>query len=393
MVASADFARALVESELARRWARRDQLTLRLPPRYMVIEPGSIIQLASTPSLWTVERCVIEAMVAVVQLRAAWSSVASIAADPGRALPSPDIVQGAITLALFDLPDLGIEDSSQLAVHLAAASPQAGWRTVPTEITAGGAISGGSTASRETVLGTATTLLPPGQPYLLDLANSVEVELVDEDHWLESCDDQALAMGFNLAALGSELVQFGMVEPIGPRRFRLSRLLRGRRGSEWATEAHAIGEAFALLQPGTLQRIALMALLRGSEVEVRTDRPGDTQAPVSATAAGEALRPPFPVHLRASQTPGGLEASWVRRSRHGWAWLDEMDAPLGEARELYRAILQGPAGTVEIETAVPTVMFDAAQVASVGTGSATLSIQQLGDLAASRPATLPITLS
>nr|MBA2467041.1 hypothetical protein [Sphingomonas sp.] len=42
-VLSADFARALVETELARRWAQRDQLTLRLPPRCIGIEPGALL--------------------------------------------------------------------------------------------------------------------------------------------------------------------------------------------------------------------------------------------------------------------------------------------------------------------------------------------------------------
>lgn len=392
-VMSADFARGLVESELARRWAQRDRLTLRLPPRCILVEPGSSIELQATPSLWTVEEYVIEAMVAVVQLRPASASVAGIAADPGRSLPSPDVVQGDISMALFDLPDLGVGDVSALSLHLAAASPAAGWRPVPIEITAGGATSGGSTAARESVLGEALTALSPGQPHLLDLINSVDIELVDEGNWLESCDDQALVMGSNLATLGGELIQFGSAQPIGPGRFRLSRLLRGRRGTEWAMAAHDLGEPFALVQAGTLQRIDLAASLRGSTVEVRCARPVDTDPPVSFVAAGEALRPPSPVHVQASQAPaGGLEVSWVRRSRHGWAWLDEMDAPLGEARELYRVTLDGAGGSVEFETEVPLLVLDAAQVATLGIGSAILSIQQLGDLATSRAGTSQINL-
>ena len=394
VVVSADSARALVDAELARRWAKRDQLTLRLPPRCIGLEPGSVVELESTPSLWTVEKCVIEAMVAVVELRAAWAPVASIAADPGRALPSPDVVQGDIELALFDLPDLGVESSSELAVHLAAASAEAGWRPVPIEIVAGGATSGGSSATRESVLGEALTLLPAGQPYLLDVSNSVDVELVDESQWLESCDDEALAMGANLAVLANELIQFGSAVPLGARRFRLSRLLRGRRGSEWAMASHSVGDAFAMLQPGTLQRIALTPSLRGSAVEVRSARPGDSEPPVSGLAAGEALRPPWPVHLTAAQSAGGqIEASWVRRSRHGWAWLDDMDSPVGEARELYRVAIDGTNGRIEAETGAPAIVFTAAQLAPLGSGAATLSVQQLGDLATSRAATLPIILS
>jgi hypothetical protein len=393
VVMSAQAARGLVESELARRWARRDQLTLRLPPRCLAIEPGTTVELASSPSLWTVEQCVIEALVAVVELRPAWQAAGAIAGDPGRALGSPDIVQGEIIMALFDLPDLAVDEEPVPALHLAAASSTAGWRPVPIEMTAGGATSGGQTAARKSVLGSAVAALAAGQPHLIDLANSVEVELVDPTQWLESCDDQALVMGGNLAALGSELVQFGQAEPTGPGRFRLSRLLRGRRGTEWAMGGHAADEAFAVLEPGLLRRINLPSALRGTIVEVRSARPGDTGLPISALANGEALRPPSPVHLEAWQTAAGdVEARWVRRSRHGWAWLDDMDAPLGEAQELYRVTLDGTGGSIQVETGASALVIDAAEVAAAGTGNAILSVQQLGDLAASRATQISITL-
>lgn len=393
-VVSADFARALVESELARRWAQRDILSLRLPPRCIGIEPGSTVELASTPSRWTVAQCVIEALVAVVKLRPAWSQATAIVADPGRPAPSPDTVQSPTSIALFDLPDLGVGESG-LGLHVAAASPSAGWKTVPIETLAGGMITAGQTAARESVLGTALDALPAGQPHLLDLNSAIEVELVDTMHWLESCDDAALAMGSNLAVLGGELIQFGVAEPTGPGRFRLSRLLRGRRGSEWAMATHAAGEAFAVLQPETLQRLLLAPSLRGSAVEVRSVHPVDAAVPaVSAIAGGEALRPPSPVHLQALlNASGGIDTSWVRRSRDGWAWLDEIDAPLGEAAESYAVALDGPLGRVEAVTSNPSFTFDAAQVAAAGAGSATLSVQQIGDQAASRAATLALSLS
>ncbi|MEO7365138.1 MAG: hypothetical protein ABIW03_02345 [Sphingomicrobium sp.] len=200
-------------------------------------------------------------------------------------------------------------------------------------------------------------------------------------------------MGANLAALGGELVQFGQAEAIGPGQFKLSRLLRGRRGTEWAMDAHAIGEPFVLLQPGTLQRLPLAGSLRGSAVAVRSVRPGDTAPAISALAVGEAQRPPSPAHLLAAQSASGLMVSWTRRSRRGWAWLDEMEVPLGEASELYRVELEGVVGRIEIETEVPLTNFDVGQLALVGTGDATLSVRQLGDVAPSRAATVTINLT
>jgi hypothetical protein len=316
-----------------------------------------------------------------------------IVADPGRSLPGPDIVEGAVAMALFDLPDLEQEKSAAPAMYLAAACHTPGWRSAPVEVCAGGGTKGAHTAARKSILGRALSLLAPGQPHLLDLIKELEVELVDDNHWLESCDDEALVMGSNLAVAGCELIQFGRAEPIGPGRFRVSRLLRGRRGTEWAMDAHDIGEAFALLAPGTLQRIDLPPSAQGIAIEVRSAKRRGARQSVSAPVECEALRPPSPVQVRAIQTPAGdLAISWVRRSRHGWAWLDDIDAPLGEARELYRVTIEGPDGRTEFETEASAILVDAGQLASVGSGSARVSIQQLGDQAASRAATVPINL-
>ena len=70
-----------------------------------------------------------------------------------------------------------------------------------------------------------------------------------------------------------------------------------------------------------------------------------------------------------------------------------MDAPLGEASELYRVSIEGTGGSIEAETGAPAIIFTAAQLAPLGVGNATLTVRQVGDLATSRAAVLPIILS
>jgi len=97
--------------------------------------------------------------------------------------------------------------------------------------------------------------------------------LVDDDLWLTSCDDAALAAGSNLAIIGSELVQFGDVTPLGSGRFRLARFLRGRRdGTETALSTHTIGEIFCLIDSGSLQPIPLPISSIGKEVSAEIPR-------------------------------------------------------------------------------------------------------------------------
>jgi putative tail protein len=394
ITSEAGAAKALAESSLARRWAQRDRRTLRLPPAHLAIEPGAVLQLPGETRRWIADRVTIDGLVAITELHPAWSAVDALPAGPGRPVPAPDIVASPTALALLDLPDLGLSRHDVPVLHLAATSSSPGWRAVPIEIATQGEIRSGQSAFNEAILGTALSVLGSGQAALLDLANSIEVELVDPDHWLESRDDASLVQGANIAALGSELIQFGSAIPIGPKRFRLERLLRGRRGTEWAMNTHTVGELFVLLNANSLRAIELTRESLGSAVEVRALGIGDgSGTALSTVTGGEAMRPPSPVHLRASiEGDGTLHASWVRRSRNGWAWTDDIDAPLGEAAERYRVRVDGPGGSLEAETAVPNVEFDAAQLAGIGPGAA-ISVVQVGDHALSRLTELQLILT
>lgn len=389
-VLEAGAAKALAEASLARRWAKRDRLRLRLPTEYIGLEPGSTLQLPLTPALWTVERCLVEQMVAVVDLSPRWSEVGALPAEPGRATSSPDVVAGETSLALFELPDLDGSAPAGPALHLAAATAGRERVQVALEMETEAGVSSVAAPVPPTVMGLTLTGLGAGQPHLIDLSGSVEVQLVNDSGWLQSCDDAALVAGANAAVIGSEIIQFGLAEPLGDRKFRLSRLMRGRRGTEWAAGPHPPGEPFALLQGGRLRVIPLEPQLSGSTVTVRSV---DGAIADSASVSGEALRPPSPVKLAAVVNGAGeLDVSWVRRSRNGWAWLDEMDAPLGEMQEGYRVRIAGPGGSFETEVSEPRVTVAAATLAGLGSGGAALTVRQIGDRAVSHPAETTVAL-
>lgn len=112
------------------------------------------------------------------------------------------------------------------------------------------------------VLGTVTTTLAETRSALFDLQRSVEIELLHDEMQLLSRDDDALIAGANLALIGEKLVLFGLVERLGQRNYRISRLLRGRRGTEWAAAVHYVGEGFALLEPHSVRIIDLRPVSR-----------------------------------------------------------------------------------------------------------------------------------
>jgi hypothetical protein len=387
---SAADAKSLAQLMLARIWTSRDSLTLRLPPSSLGREPGAQLQLPVQPAIWTVNTCTIDSFVAVVEAHPAFELSAALSADAGRIVANSDIVQGPMTLSLFDVPDVFGESSASPTVLLAASIPTPGWQRHSIELSSGGQTLVVAGPRRKSMLGSALVVLPPADVSLIDNINVLDVQLIDPDQWLTSCDDDALAAGANLAVLGAELVQFGVATPLGNGRWHLARLLRGRAGTEWAMDGHRTGDPFCVIAPDSIHPLTVPAWAIGSEVTAQSSS-GSTAA---LMLSAESLRPPSPVSLSAvPQQGGGISASWTRRSRAGWAWTDEVDAPLGETREQYRVTITGAGGSIEAVTEQPAIIFFQQDLALAGAGPAVLEVRQIGDRAASKPAQLPITLS
>ena len=283
----ANDAKSLAQQILARDWAKRDRVRLSLPPRYLSLEPGARLDLPLTPAQWSVEQTTINGMAVEVDLRPDSPSSALLVADAGRIIGNKDEVAGALTIALLDLPPLSPTSPTLL---LAASSPTPGWAPSRVELRVVGQSLALRTAPRKSLLGNAQTILAAGDPSEIDAVNSFDVLLIDADQWMTACDDQALASGANLALLGEELLQFGEVTPLGNGRFRLSRLLRGRAGTEAAIATHTTGEVFCLIEPGSLQSVPLPVTSIGTEVTAQV--PGGDSFSLTVSPRASAIASP-----------------------------------------------------------------------------------------------------
>ena len=381
---SADRAKALAETNVARRWAQRDRMILRLPPDRISVVPGTTVIVGGAD--WRVDEATVEELVVRLGLSRTWESSASAPADGGTHLPAPDHIAAPTRLVVLDLPDLGIGRHDVPTLQIAACQPSAGWKPIPIEITSGDEVRTVASASAEAIIGTALNSLGDGP--------SVDVELVHPEHWLESRDDDALKNGANLAAIGSELIQFASAVPIGPSRFRLSGLLRGCRGSEWTMDSHAAGESFVLMSPGALQEVVFPPFAIGTPVSIKPRGLADDEVvPFERIVTGEAMRTPSPIDLGVQiMTDGALALFWTRRSRAGWLWPPGEEPPLGESAERYSIGVQGSAGTLTFAATEPKITIPAGALAGM-TGTVAITVVQVGDFAVSRPATASITLS
>jgi len=393
----ADAAKALAEYRLACLQAGRATAKVHLGSRRASVRPGSQVRLEGQAGLWKVAGWTLDRMVVTLQLAAIpGGAPAPAAASAGRPIGHADQQIGPTSLLLFDLPSILDEAPDRPRLLVMAAGEGAGWRHAALELSYDGGAAwseAGSTAGPAT-MGKSVSVLPAAGAALVDARHSVEVELLNDGMWLEGRNDAALVAGANLAVLGEELIQFGAVEALGAGRFRLSRLLRGRRGTEWAASLHAMGEPFALIEAQNLISLEPPAALLGGQAKLLGHGIGD--APEGAGAErpilGEAMRPPSPVHLKAQRLASGdVSMSWVRRSRSGWAWLSGSDTPLGEESESYRVELRGVGFQRLLTTQQPHHLYSAAEQAADGlNGLLTIAVAQLGTAASSHPAKIII---
>jgi|CXWL01.1.fsa_nt_gi hypothetical protein len=385
---------------LQRMRAERVTAKIRLPWRYLDLEPGQRLAVPGDATDWRVSGVMLDRMVVEVDLtqRAAVSGLAP-ASDPGRNLSQPDLVHGPTLYHLLDLPQLDDTAATAPRIAIAAAGLLPGWRRASLLLSLDDGASwqeAGATAA-PAVIGVAKTALQDGSALLFDEAGSVEVALLHGGMTLQECDRAALLAGANAAMLGDELIQFRTALPLGENRYRLSGLLRGRRGTEWAISSHAAGERFILIEADAL---AFIDIPPGAG-RVRTIAVGiqDAVPPEQGLVApGQALFPLPPSHLAAILLANGdTEIRWMRRSRNGWRWLDGVDAPLVEEVERYAVTFTPDTGSARVsEQSGPGLIYDvAARAADLANGATRLifSVRQIGSSGQSRPTAITIPLT
>src|SRR5690606_27805468 len=98
------------------------------------------------------------------------------------------------------------------------------------------------------IAGVNLTALPPGPTDYWDEGDAVTVRLLMPEMELESRPELAILNGANAALIEGEVLQFRNAELLPDGSYRLSGLLRGRRGTE-RHMTHDAGARFILLEP------------------------------------------------------------------------------------------------------------------------------------------------
>lgn len=311
--------------------------------------------------------------------------------DPGQSLPPGDTLAMPTLLAAFEAPAEESGDPGARRVFAAVSSATDAWRGASLYVVESGELlPAGPSGRRRSVIGTSATTLPPSPSLLLERSATLEVELAAADFALGSVTPEALAAGANRALVGTEILQFVRADRVGPSRWILSGLLRGRGGTEIAAAAgSAIGASFVLLDDSPV-RIEYAAFALRTEATVAALGLGDSD-PVLAEVVnfGLSRRPLAPVHGRIAQAAdGAVELSWIRRARGAWSWADGIEVPLVEQAETYNVGIGNPdAPALAWQVGEPRLAIDGATWAAIRGEHAGLPlwVRQVGTHALSHP--------
>lgn len=362
--------RALLEA-----WTGRESAAFRLPPSRLALDPADVIRLAHDGRevefrLVSVADAEARRVEAIRQDRATYDLSPG---DPRAASLTRPVVFGAPDAILMDLPQLSEDQPAHRPFVAAHAVPWPGEMAVFRSGSSDG-FELLTTFGGRARIGVLVSDFWPGPTSRFDLGNVLVVDLLSGT--LESVTDLALFGGANALAVESapgiwEIVQAGAAELLAPGRYRLTRLLRGQRGTEGAMGNPAPAGARVVVLDESLASLPIAEADLGLPWNWRigpASRPvsDETYVATSFTPEGVGLRPFSVAHVeqpwRRPRSPGDLTIHWTRRSRSlsadNWG---AGEVPLAEEVEAYEVeILDRPAVKRVLSTATTSVVYTAA---------------------------------
>jgi len=363
--------RALMEA-----WTGRETAAFRLPPSRLALDPADVVTLDHDGRhiplrLVSIADAEARGIEAVRQDREAHDL------PPGSPRPSSlsqTVVFGAPEVVLMDLPQLTEDQSAHRPFIAAHTVPWPGEMAVFRSPSSDG-FELLTTFGGRARIGTLVSDFHSGPTSRFDLGNALVIDLFSGT--LESVTDLTLFGGANALAIESapgtwEIVQASVAELIAPGRYRLTRMLRGQRGTEAAMANTAVAGARVVVLDDALASLPMAEADLGLPWNWRIGPASrsvsdETYVAASFTPVGAGLRPFSVAHVeqpwRKPRTPGDLTIRWTRRSRalaaDSWG---AVDVPLIEETEAYEVEILDGATVKRVLSAInKTALYTAAQ--------------------------------
>lgn len=373
LVLDAATGKAIAERMLSMAWLGRDGFTVQLPIDYLHVEAGHKLIIPQADGKDRTVRVMRRELrlpgSLLAECKTDGSSVLSKGATAAPSLVPTQVVTlpGPTVAHLLDLPLLrDIDDTA--GFYVAGNGASAGWPGAVIYRSRDNGINYEpfTDLTEGAVIGTATGALGIAAPHYWDDANSVTVTLLDPRDALASVTPLEVLNGANAAVIGDEVIQFRGAMLTGPGQYRLSGLLRGRKGTEDRIAGHAAGERFVLLSAPGVYRPGLEVGETGIARSYKASSIGTLLSdaePFVFTHSGRYAKPYAVAHVAGRRTGSGdLAVSWIRRTRLDAPWADGIDAPLGESTEAYEIDVLDGSGAVKrtLASTTPRITYSAA---------------------------------
>ncbi|WP_299938564.1 glycoside hydrolase/phage tail family protein [uncultured Pelagimonas sp.] len=380
----------------------REAISLSLPPNRQALRAGDVISLPERDGFerWRIQRLnqgdalKVEAVRHDPELHDMPPGAARQTKMRPRAL-----IEGAPLVRILDLPQIHEDVPAHRPFAAVWADPWGGGYDIRRSTSEDGFTSIATVETRASI-GVLKSDLPAGPLWLFDEANAFEIELLSGS--LTAVSDTELFAGANALAIEVapdhwEILQAGHVALIGTRRYRLSHLLRGQRGTEWLMpDVIAAGAMIVLLDENLVPLPISMADIGvPTNWQVSGYSAAAKVTELAVTPKGTGLIPFAPAHLKAAASGADIDLSWVRRDRllssESWA-LSEV--PVSESSGLYQVEILTAAGAVlrTVQTNQPGFTWSAAMQAA-DIGAARFRVAQIGALGPGRARSVSINLT
>jgi len=371
LVLSVQEAKVVADVTLYNAWVGRVQYQFTVPPKYALLEPTDVITITKDGAAYLMR------LNSTKLVRNGMQEIMAVAEDvssydfynpAGTGTPNLQLPTSisATRLELLDLPAFPTDAVTDAYLRYGVVGLGGDWTgsAVYRSDDGGANYALMQTLTAQATIGAVLNIIPAATIYTWDNSTTIDVLLTFGQ--LQSVTDIGVLNGANVCVIGDEVIQFQTATLLDTNKYRLSNLLRGRLGTEWAVGSHTAGERFIMLT-NAVARELIASSGWGISKKFKPVTVGSTLGATTAqdyAYAAKALKPYAPVHIEGSRNGGGdLTINWKRRTRIGGDWRDAVDIPLSEESERYEVeIMQGVTlKRTIIGLSSPTTNYTAAQ--------------------------------
>ena len=379
-------ARVVAENRLWRAWNDRYRANFNLPPRYLQLTEGDIVPIEIAGETFNVRLTRISrganwllACEGIVQSNDDFDFTADgdtqDADDDGTVVPP-----GNLLLFIFNAAALSDDHISTPGYYWAFAMENSASEfnggSLYAATSEAGTYSLVNSSGESIIVATEDQLPDVTNPNIFDEINTIDVDAINGT--LSSVSEQDLLAGANrLVMSNGEIIGFQTATTIGTNRYRLSKLLRGRRNTEQYTGTHSADGEIGVVVDATLNFESInLAAINTTEYfkPVAVGQAVDDIPAEPFTYLACTIKPFSVANIEATRDgSNNVTLTWDRRSRANYPELvATIPPPLVDGMEEYEIDLYDPTDT-DVEntysTTSPTVDISDADILAAGYSS------------------------